>query len=45
MSDELDDLIRRVDPDRWLSSLLDLEERAQAMIAQIGRMIEMAHAR
>jgi DNA-binding transcriptional MerR regulator len=29
---------------RWLESLLELEERAQAIIRQIGRMIEMAHA-
>jgi DNA-binding transcriptional MerR regulator len=28
--------------DRWLASLLKLEERAQATIRQIGRMIEMA---
>jgi hypothetical protein len=27
--------------DRWLASLLELEERAQAIIRQIGRMIEM----
>ncbi len=31
--------------DRWLSSLLELEARAQATIQQIGRMIEMAHTR
>lgn len=31
--------------DRWLSSLLELEERAKAIIQQIGRMIEMVHAR
>lgn len=30
--------------DRWLSSLLKLEERAQAVIRQIGHMIEMAHS-
>jgi DNA-binding transcriptional MerR regulator len=29
--------------DRWLSSLIELEDRAQAIIRQIGRMIEMAH--
>ena len=29
---------------RWLSSLLELEERAQSIIRQIGRMIEMANA-
>lgn len=31
--------------DRWLSSLLDLEERAQAIIRQISYMIEMAHSK
>jgi DNA-binding transcriptional MerR regulator len=31
--------------DRWLVSLLELEARAQAIIQQIGRMIEMVHAR
>ncbi|HEX2618761.1 MAG TPA: MerR family transcriptional regulator [Phototrophicaceae bacterium] len=31
--------------DRWLSSLLDLEERAKAVIAQISRMIETAYIR
>ena len=31
--------------DRWLLSLLELEQRAQAIIKQIGRMIEMAHSR
>jgi DNA-binding transcriptional MerR regulator len=31
--------------DRWLSTLLELEQRAHAMIRQIGRMIEMAHSR
>jgi hypothetical protein len=30
--------------DRWLSSLLELEERAQVIIRQIGRMMEMAHS-
>jgi hypothetical protein len=29
--------------DRWLSSLLELEQRAQAIIRQIGLMIEMLH--
>jgi DNA-binding transcriptional MerR regulator len=29
--------------DRWLTSLVELEERAQAIIRQIGHMIEMAH--
>jgi DNA-binding transcriptional MerR regulator len=31
--------------DRWLSTLLELEQRAQAIIRQIGRMIELAHSR
>lgn len=31
--------------DRWLSSLLEQEQRAQAIIQQIGRMIEMVHTR
>jgi DNA-binding transcriptional MerR regulator len=31
--------------DRWRSALLDLEERAQAIIRQIGLLIELAHAR
>ena len=30
--------------DRWLASLLKLEQRAQQAIEQIGRMIEMQHA-
>jgi hypothetical protein len=30
--------------DRWLASLVELEERAQAIIRQIGRMIEMTHS-
>jgi DNA-binding transcriptional MerR regulator len=30
--------------DRWLSSLLELEQRAQAIIQQIGHMIELAHS-
>jgi predicted outer membrane protein len=29
--------------DRWLATFVELEERAQAIIRQIGRMIEMAH--
>jgi DNA-binding transcriptional MerR regulator len=29
--------------DRWLSSLVAMEERAQAVIRQVGQMIEMAH--
>jgi DNA-binding transcriptional MerR regulator len=28
---------------RWLASLVELEERAQGIIRQIGRMIEMVH--
>ncbi len=31
--------------DRWLTSLVELEDRAQAIIRQIGKMIEMAHAK
>jgi DNA-binding transcriptional MerR regulator len=31
--------------DRWLSSLIEFEDRAQASIRQIGRLIEMANAR
>ncbi len=31
--------------DRWLSTLLDLEGRSQAIIRQIGLLIELAHAR
>jgi DNA-binding transcriptional MerR regulator len=29
--------------DRWLASLRELEERAQAVIRQVGRLMEMAH--
>ncbi len=29
--------------DNWLTTLIQLEERAQAIIRQIGRMIELAH--
>lgn len=29
--------------DRWLSSLIELEDRAQAIIRHIGHMIELAH--
>ena len=29
--------------DRWLASLVELEERAQEIIRQIGLMIEMTH--
>jgi DNA-binding transcriptional MerR regulator len=31
--------------DRWLSTLIDQEQRAQAIIRQIGRIIDMAHAK
>ena len=31
--------------DRWLSSLEELEQRAQVIIEQIGHMIEMVHTR
>ncbi|HLZ60153.1 MAG TPA: MerR family transcriptional regulator [Ktedonosporobacter sp.] len=31
--------------DRWLASLLEVEQRALASIEQIGRMIEMRHAK
>ena len=31
--------------DRWLSSLAEIEQRAQAIIQQIGRMIEAVHTR
>ena len=30
--------------DRWLSSLLEMEQRAQSIIQQIGKMIEMAYS-
>jgi DNA-binding transcriptional MerR regulator len=30
--------------DRWLSTLIELEQRAQAIIRQIGHMIDLAHA-
>jgi DNA-binding transcriptional MerR regulator len=30
--------------DRWLTSLVELEQRAQAIIRQIGLLIEMAHS-
>jgi hypothetical protein len=29
---------------RWLASLVELEERAQEIIRQIGHMIEMVHS-
>ncbi len=38
-----DDQIQTI-ADRWLVSLIELEQRAQAIIRQIGHMIEMAHA-
>jgi DNA-binding transcriptional MerR regulator len=31
--------------DRWLTSLLQLEERAQTVIRQIGHLIELTHSR
>jgi DNA-binding transcriptional MerR regulator len=31
--------------DRWLASLVELEDRAQAVIRQVSRMIQKAHAR
>jgi DNA-binding transcriptional MerR regulator len=31
--------------DRWLSSLMELEQRAQAIIQQLGRLIEMTYNR
>lgn len=40
-----DDEELRSSADRWLSTLLDLEERAQAIIRQLGLLIELAHAR
>jgi DNA-binding transcriptional MerR regulator len=40
-----DDEAIQIIADRWLSSLLELEQRAQAIIRQIGRMIDMAHSR
>lgn len=39
-----DDEFINVIADRWLSSLVELEQRAQAVIRQIGHMIEMVHA-
>jgi DNA-binding transcriptional MerR regulator len=36
-----EDVQVQVVADRWLASLVELEERAQAIIRQIGRMIEM----
>jgi DNA-binding transcriptional MerR regulator len=40
---EEDELVEVI-ADRWLSSLIELEARAQSIIRQIGRMIEMAHS-
>ncbi len=39
-----DDEYINVIADRWLSSLMELENRAQAVIRQLGHMIEMVHA-
>jgi DNA-binding transcriptional MerR regulator len=39
-ADEAIDIIA----DHWISSLLELEQRAQAIIQQIGHMIELAHS-
>ena len=45
MSDDLDDLIRRVDPDRWLSSRFISDERARAdVIALYAYDHELARA-
>lgn len=41
---EQEDAYIQVIADRWLASLLELEGRAQAIIRQIGRMIELAHS-
>lgn len=38
-----DEEIRTI-ADRWLSSLVELEQRAQKVTRQIGRMIELAHS-
>lgn len=43
LSPEADETLVRI-ADRWLASLLDLEARAQAIIGQIERLMEMAHA-
>jgi DNA-binding transcriptional MerR regulator len=40
-----DDMEVQVVADRWLASLVELEERARAIIRQIGRMIEMMPSR
>lgn len=40
---ELDELVEVV-ADRWLASLLDLEDRAQATIRQITRMIDLTYS-
>jgi DNA-binding transcriptional MerR regulator len=40
-----EDMEVQVVADRWLASLVELEERAQAIIRQIGRMIEMTPSR
>lgn len=40
---EADEKIEAI-ADRWLSSLIELEQRAQAIIRQLGRIIELAHS-
>jgi DNA-binding transcriptional MerR regulator len=40
---EEDELIQVI-ADRWLTSLVELEQRAHAIIRQVGRMIEMSHS-
>jgi DNA-binding transcriptional MerR regulator len=42
--DSANELIEVV-ADRWLYSLMELEQRAQAIIQQIGKLIEMTHHR
>ena len=41
---EEDELVQVI-ADRWLSSLIELEERAQAIIRQISHMIELLHVK
>lgn len=40
---EEDELIQVI-ADRWLNSLIELEDRAQAIIQQVGHMMEIAHS-
>ena len=40
-----DEELIQVIADRWLTSLIELETRAQAIIRQIGMMITLAHSR